>query len=108
MADFITVYIDEAHATDGWAIPSHGYQIRNHTNLTDRIVAATVLNEKMSPCKVVADTMSNEARKWYGALPERLFIISNGQITYAGGRGPFYYNVDELREKLEALRKKDS
>ncbi len=106
MADFITVYIDEAHATDGWSVPHFDYQISNHVNLTDRIVASKMLKEKMPSCKVVADTMSNEARKWYGAMPERLFIILDGQIKYTGGRGPFDYNVDEMRERLETLIKK--
>ena len=108
MADFITVYIDEVHATDGWAVPHFDNQISNHVKLTGRIAAAKMLKEQMPSCKVVVDTMSNEARKWYGAMPERLLIILDEQIKYTGGRGPFEYNVDEVRERLESLRKKDT
>ena len=38
----------------------------------------------------------------FAALPERLYIISEGKIAYQGGPGPFEYNVDEIALWLEA------
>ncbi len=105
MADFVTVYIDEAHATDGWIFKGNKYQIRHHVTLEDRIAAAKMLDEKQLPCPVVVDSMKNEARKWYGAMPERLFIILDWMVVYVGKRGPIGYSIEELNSRLEALRK---
>ena len=47
------------------------------------------------------DTMSNTASLEYGAMPERLFVILDGEVVYCGARGPDGYKVNELREWLE-------
>ncbi len=105
MADFVTVYIDEAHATDDWVFSSNPYKIKTHVKLADRIVAAEILNEKKLPCPLVVDSMANRARKLYGAMPERLFIILNGTITYVGKQGPHGYNIEEIQTRLDTYRK---
>ena len=40
--------------------------------------------------------MEDKANKAYGALPERLYILFNGKITYMGGQGPFGYKINEV------------
>ncbi len=103
VADFITVYISEVHATDGWSFKTNPYKIKQHQHLEDRITAAKMLKEKNLPCPLVVDTMTDEASKLYGALPERLFIILNGRVVYEGRQGPFGYNAEEMCEKLQSL-----
>ncbi len=105
MADFVIIYIDEAHATDGWAFNANKYKIRHHADLEDRITAARMLTDEQLPCPVVDDTMKNEARKWYGAMPERLFIILDGTVVYRGNMCPWGYSIDELNSRLEAITK---
>ena len=105
LAEFVTVYIEEAHPTDGWAIPNNQYTLKHHGTLADRIDAAKLLQHEGLPCPLVVDSMTDEAQKSYGALPERLFIILNGTVLYAGARHPLGYNVEELNEKLKALTK---
>ncbi len=105
MADFVIVYVEEAHPTDGWAIPNNSYTIEQHTSISDRILAAKLLQDEDIPCQLVVDTMTDEAQKSYGALPERLFIILNGTVIYASPPHPLAYSMDDLNTKLIALAK---
>ena len=50
--------------------------------------------------------MDTEAELLYGALPERLYIVMDGLIKYAGRRGPDGYKIDEVKAWLEAFRGK--
>ena len=36
-ADFITIYIMEAHPLDGWSIPGKYDQLKQHTRIEERI-----------------------------------------------------------------------
>ena len=99
VADFLTIYIQEAHPTDGWAF-GNNYDIKQHTTLQERLVAAEIVVEKISPCPVYVDPMSNESTLAYAALPERLYIIVDGVIKYAGDVGPHGYKPGEVRDWL--------
>lgn len=105
VADFVTVYIEEAHPTDGWAF-SNNREINTHRTIQDRIQAAKMLLEDHSTSfPVVCDTMKEEANMAYGGLYERLFIIKDGKIAYEGGRGPRLYFLNEVEEWLANYRK---
>lgn len=100
-ADFLTVYISEAHPTDDWRF-NNNVEIQQHTNLKERCEAARMLEESCPcPAPIVADSMKNEANDAYGAWPERLFIIQQGKIVYEGGTGPYNYSLDEVERWLE-------
>lgn len=101
IADFVLVYIEEAHATDGWGFLSNPHQIKRHRNLEERIDAAKFLMTLVDiPCEVVVDEISNRACKEYGALPDRLYIVQRNIIVYQGKFGPTHYNVDAVAEWL--------
>ena len=55
----------------------------------------------------MVDTMEDEATQAYGASPERLFIIQQGQIMYEGGMGPYHYALTEVRRWLEMWKSKN-
>lgn len=101
--DFITVYTEEAHPTDGWAISINEYKIKQHTLLSERIAAAEMFAKQIAdiPVPVLTDNMGNTASLKYASEPDRLYVIANGKVVYQGGKGPFGYKVDELREFLE-------
>ncbi|KAG9481748.1 hypothetical protein GDO78_010790 [Eleutherodactylus coqui] len=105
VADFLLVYIDEAHPSDGWAAPGVGtYEVKKHRNQDDRCAAANKLLEKYSlpsQCQVVADCMDNNANVAYGVSFERVCIVQRQKIVYLGGKGPFYYNLKEVRQWME-------
>ncbi|KAB0344654.1 hypothetical protein FD754_021580 [Muntiacus muntjak] len=107
VADFLLVYIDEAHPSDGWAVPGDSslfFEIKKHQNQEDRCAAAHQLLERFSlppQCRVVADRMDNNANVAYGVAFERVCIVQRQKIAYLGGKGPFFYNLQEVRRWLE-------
>ena len=106
LADFVTIYIQEAHATDGWVLDSNVYKISNHKHIQNRIVAAQMLEEKKPAGLLVVDTMNNDADKLYRASPERLCVVMDGIVQYYGRIGPFGYQPCEVDEWLKDYRAK--
>lgn len=99
--DFVLVYCQEAHALDGWNILNTlDYEVQHHRNIDDRIEAAKILQTMGYTGPLIVDTMSNSGAHMYGALPESLFIIDNGKITYKA-LGPFAYDPQAVRKMLE-------
>lgn len=103
MADFLMVYIAEAHSSDDWAF-SNNYDINQHKSLEDRLSAARILVKEDPPCPVVVDEMSNCAAMKYGALPDRLYVLQGGKVVYKGAMGPWGYNPLEVRAFLEKMK----
>lgn len=100
VADFLIVYIQEAHATDGWAFKNN-VDIKKHQTLSDRFNAARMLLKEEPPCPVVVDSMDNMTSAKYGAMPERLYVVLNGKIIYKGDKGPWGYNPEKVRLILQ-------
>lgn len=49
------------------------------------------------------DCMSNEAQDAYAAWPERLYVVAaDGRIAYKGGRGPLFFDLEDVEEWLQA------
>ena len=107
LADFIVVYIEEAHPTDGWALPAN-YDIIQHRTIKDRLAAAAKLVLRQLPANmtVVVDTMSEplNLNSAYGGLYERLYVIHNGTVAYQGERGPIGFHPGEVASWLKAYR----
>lgn len=107
VADFLLVYIDEAHPSDGWVAPPmepYSFEVRKHRNLEERMLAARKLREVFSlppQCQLVADCMDNNANIAYGVSYERVCIVQKNKIAYLGGKGPFFYNLKDVRHWLE-------
>ena len=64
-------------------------------------MAAKVMQDMVPECSVISDTMDNTACRYYGAWYERLYIVLNDVIVYAGEPGPIGYNMEEVEEWLE-------
>jgi hypothetical protein len=101
VADFLTIYIDEAHASDGWRFRRNPYNIRQHRTLKERCAAAQILADTDLACPVVVDSMSSEADRKYGGSSERLYIVLDGVVVYAGKMGPMGYHVQEVTDWLQ-------
>ncbi|XP_071520044.1 type I iodothyronine deiodinase-like isoform X3 [Panulirus ornatus] len=99
VADFLMVYIAEAHPTDGWALRDN-IAIAKHRTLEERFTAAQMLEVESLKCRVVVDRLEDEASNAYGALPERLFIILDGVVVYKGEQGPTGYKLSEVDDWL--------
>ena len=104
-ADFLTVYVREAHPTDEWQMKSNikdDVCYAQPRNLADRLAIANDFTKRFNyPVPFGVDDMNNAANDAYAAWPERLYIIDeNGKIAYRGGMGPFNYVPGEVRAWL--------
>lgn len=104
-ASMLTIYIEEAHAVDEWAVPlprRTGGHINFAKNIDDRLQAARdFIRDHNYPCDLVCDDMCADANLLFDAWPERLYIIENGVIVYKGGPGPFEYEPQEILQWLQ-------
>uniref|UniRef100_V9LIB0 Iodothyronine deiodinase n=2 Tax=Callorhinchus milii TaxID=7868 RepID=V9LIB0_CALMI len=105
IADFLLVYIEEAHPSDGWVSTDAPYEIPKHRCLEDRLRAASLMDKENPGCLVVADGMDNLSNAAYGAYFERLYVVMDQHVVYQGGRGPEGYKISELREWLSRYRR---
>ncbi len=73
----------------------------------ERLVAAQVLEDQEGVnCPVYVDTMADDANTLYGGIPERLYILENDTVSYAGGLGPWFYSVDEVEDWIKSHKEK--
>ena len=99
-AEFLFVYIREAHPRDEWQLD---------INESDRVVVAqpTTFDERQEVAQVcvkdlvltmpcVVDDMDNTCDTAYAGWPERLFVIENGHIAFAGAQGPFGFEPEAV------------
>jgi len=107
-ADFVFVYIREAHPQDGWQLDA---------NVADEVVYAepTTWSQRQgiaqASCQrlalsmpVVVDTMDNTVDEKYGGWPERIFVVDrDGRIAYAGKQGPWGFKPKEAEKALKRL-----
>jgi type I thyroxine 5'-deiodinase len=100
LADFITVYITEAHPKDGWSFENNP-DISFAKCLQDRLSAAAYFQETFEPKgPLVVDSMDDNANLAYGAVPERLYIILDGRVVYKGREGPHGYHPEGVEDFL--------
>ena len=101
VADFLVVYIQEAHPLDNWYFEFEKHKRYSHKTLEDRIEAGNFLKNYIQHVPIVVDNMRNGVCALYGALPERLYVVKNGQIVYQGGCGPEDYDLEEMETALD-------
>jgi len=106
-AEFLMVYIREAHAEDEWVTPDNtaaGISIMQPTTLAERQGAASQCCDAMGfSFPVVVDDVDDTVATAYAAWPDRLYVVgADGRIAYQGGFGPFGFRPDEVRQWLEA------
>ena len=106
-ANFLTIYVREAHPTDEWQMKSNVKDdvcYAQPRNLSDRLAIANDFTRRFHyPLPFGVDAMDNAANDAYAAWPERLYIVDeNGKIAYRGGVGPFHYDPAEVRSWLAA------
>jgi hypothetical protein len=108
--EFFTVYIKEAHPSDGRAVPANtraGISVEDPGSLTERQQVANKACKELNlrwPCLV--DDMENTVNKAYAAWPTRLYVVdTEGRIAVAGSRGPagLAPSIQEAEKWLKAF-----
>lgn len=107
IADFAVVYVQEAHPEDGLNFKTNPYTVQNYPRrLAERLAAARLVQPHIpGQCWLAADTMTDQAAAKYYAFPERLYVIQDGVVAYAGKFGPFKFSPKQVAEFLENYEK---
>lgn len=112
-ADFVAVYVREAHPADGWTLPSNdklGISVAQPKSYDERQEVARVCcgSLKMT-IPMVVDDIDDRVGVAYSGMPDRLYLIdSQGKVAYKGGRGPFGFKPSELEQSLIMLLMEES
>lgn len=104
-ANFLMVYVREAHPSDGWKMESNtkvGVEVSQPKSFDERIGVANQFCTKLSPkMPVVVDELSDPAGHSYSGMPARLYVIdTQGKVAFKSGRGPFGFSPPELEQAL--------
>ena len=107
LADFTTIYTQEAHPVEAEDFKNF-VDIKIHKTMGERLKAAKEIDRLFGELhgKLFADQLDDAACKAYGSLPDRLYVVHKGKIVYQGGIGPFEYKVDEVAVWLESYKLK--
>ena len=119
--EFVLCYVPEAHPEEGWKIKANKRQIKQAENIKDRLQSLKYLIEdidekinenskdKISILKsknitCIADVIDEPNLDFYlNAVPDRLVVIKNNTIVFKGGYGPWFYNMDEIKQYLQQI-----
>lgn len=108
-ADFLMVYVREAHPTDGWVMKSNekvGVAVAQPTTLIERQAVAEQCAAKLNPSMpLLVDDISDTVGNMYSGMPARLYVIdTKGNVAYKSGRGPFGFKPEEMEQALLMLQ----
>lgn len=104
-ANFLMVYVREAHPTDGWAMESNtraGVKVAQPRTFEERNAVAQQFCTRLQPSMpVVVDELSDPVGHAYSGMPARLYVIdTEGKVAFKSGRGPFGFKPPELEQAL--------
>jgi len=108
LADFLTVYILEAHAVDEWPL-GNAVQIKQHQTLDERIFAAKSFIQNYDfKVPLVVDSIENSFNSIFAAWPERFYIVHDNKLAYIANPGTNGENTEmwhvEVRNWLLSYR----
>jgi hypothetical protein len=101
---FLVIYIREAHPTDGWQMPVPGQRKFADPKTIEerRAVAGQCESAVLHGIPTLVDEMDDAVMTAYAAWPDRLYLVGlDGQVVYAGGRGPFGFKPAELKRAMD-------
>jgi len=110
-ANFLLVYILEAHAQDEWPICSSrcspgGKKVmyNQHKSLEERNQAARDFIEAFDfKIDTILDNMENEFENKYSAWPLRIYGLRNGIVEYKAMPRDGMYHLEELEAYLDKV-----
>jgi hypothetical protein len=108
--EFYLIYIQEAHASDGWQMEINEkekvvYDYPKHYDERVSLAGACSTNLGIE-FPALVDTLDNKTEVAYTAWPDRLYLIdSSGQIAFKSEAGPFGFKTELLSKALESISK---
>jgi len=106
VADFVAVYITEAHARDEWPAGSKLSNCNQPTNTEERLQLANMLvKTKQVSVPVLVDSIDNSFENVYSCWPIRFYVLYRGKVAFkaqptANMNG---YDFNDVSRCLETL-----
>jgi hypothetical protein len=100
------VYIEEAHASDGWQLPVNerqGVVFANPKSDQERESVADACVRKLNiEIPALLDGVNNAAERAYTGWPDRLYVIGkDGRVVYKSAPGPFGFDAKGMEAALK-------
>lgn len=104
-ANFIMVYVREAHPTDGWHMSfNDAFQVKldQPRSYEERVGVAQRCQRMLGfEMPFLVDTIDDMVGGVYSGMPSRLYVIDReGKVAYKSGRGPFGFKTGEMEQAL--------
>ncbi|MFM7160627.1 MAG: deiodinase family protein, partial [Planctomycetaceae bacterium] len=104
-ATFVSIYVREAHPTDGWKMESNdraGVAVAQPKTYGDRVAVASQC-QGLLKCSMplLVDEIDDRTGNAYSGMPARLYVLDQaGKVVYKSGRGPFGFKPGEMEQAL--------
>jgi hypothetical protein len=107
-ANFVMVYVRDAHPTDGWRMESNdrfGVMTEQPKTYDARVEVARQCGRLLDlGFPMLVDTIDDLVGARYSGMPGRLYVIDReGKIAFKSGRGPYLFKPAELEQSLVML-----
>jgi type I thyroxine 5'-deiodinase len=105
---FYVVYIQEAHPTDLWQVPSNikdGVLFASPRSDEERASTATACVRKLGiNMPAVLDGIGNRTERAYTAWPDRMFLVdTRGRVAFKSAPGPYGFSTRDLEKSLQQI-----
>lgn len=107
-ANFVMVYVREAHPTDGWRMESNdrvGAVTAQPKTYEERADVAQKCGRLFNiGFPMLVDTIDDTVGARYSGMPGRLYLIDRaGKVAFKSGRGPYLFKPAELEQAIVLL-----
>jgi len=107
-ANFVMVYVREAHPSDGWRMQSNdlvGVSTAQPTTYEERVEVARRCGKLLNlGFPMLVDTIDDAVGARYSGMPGRFYLLDKaGKIAFKNARGPFGFKPAELEQSLILL-----
>ncbi len=105
---FYVVYIQEAHASDVWQMPSNVRQrvvFRLPKSFDERNgIASSCVRNLGIKIPALIDNMDDSTERAYTGWPDRIYLVDrNGRVVFKTTPGPFGFDPMQLRTQLQRI-----
>lgn len=101
-ADFVSIYVDEAHPIGGWEAPDQPNKIHQARTTEERAAIGAKFFEAVEmPGALAVDLIDSPARCQFDSWPCRLCVLRRGRVALMQKQGPLGYKPRDLFKFLE-------
>jgi type I thyroxine 5'-deiodinase len=102
------VYIEEAHASNGWQLPVNEKQgvvfAKPATDAEREQVAEACVRKLNIEIPALVDRVDNATERAYTGWPDRLYVIDkDGKVVFKSAPGPFGFDAKAMGAALKSL-----